>query len=498
MNPKDYLKSPLGFATLVGSGFLWAWLDGLFMGSLFAAKTTGSAMHEEGMILTFSCASMVYALALASRRTFERRLRTKAAVLSAAFLGTIGSFFYIGAGIADNYAILAAGAIATGIFVACMQIEWGLVYCRDGARSAAPLVAGSFACALIVDIPLLFMIPQAQSVFFALAPLVSGACLARIVDKNPPLLANETLEAEKPGQAQRFFRRYLGISTVLLFALVLVMTGFGYLQHYISFSAPAEGVVSGAVIIQTVRGATALLLFVALVIRPSYASGIYRFGFLTMIAGVMSMSFTFGSEWLPASGALIISGYTVFDLFIWVAFSHIARTRSKNAFKTCAAMRLFASLCAAVGCTVAVFLDILAPDLRLATQEATFVGYLIVIATVLLVSNDDIRVLFQSAQIPLPASPPVPEMNFEERIDRWGDDMKMTAREKEIASLLIQGRTQPRIAELLGISENTVGTHVRHIYQKTSVHDKQQFIDLAISSTSPEIHDGGGSLTRSC
>ena len=75
--------------------------------------------------------------------------------------------------------------------------------------------------------------------------------------------------------------------------------------------------------------------------------------------------------------------------------------------------------------------------------------------------------------------------------------MRFTAREKEIAVLLAQGRTQPRIADMLGISENTVGTHVRHIYQKTEVHDRQQFIDLAFSVTSPESHEEKKRLTSS-
>lgn len=75
--------------------------------------------------------------------------------------------------------------------------------------------------------------------------------------------------------------------------------------------------------------------------------------------------------------------------------------------------------------------------------------------------------------------------------------MHFTAREKEIAVLLAQGRTQPRIADMLGISENTVGTHVRHIYQKTEVHDRQQFIGLAFSVTSPESREEKERLTSS-
>ena len=115
----------------------------------------------------------------------------------------------------------------------------------------------------------------------------------------------------------------------------------------------------------------------------------------------------------------------------------------------------------------------------------------------MLISSDESRVLLRNAQPPLPISVPSPEKTIEERLAQWGDEMRFTAREKEIAVLLAQGRTQPRIADMLGISENTVGTHVRHIYQKTEVHDRQQFIDLAFSVTSPESHEEKKRLTSS-
>lgn len=53
----------------------------------------------------------------------------------------------------------------------------------------------------------------------------------------------------------------------------------------------------------------------------------------------------------------------------------------------------------------------------------------------------------------------------------------------------------PLVAEALGISENTVGTHVRHIYQKAEVHDRQQLLDLAILSMSPEAREPHNGIT---
>ncbi len=54
----------------------------------------------------------------------------------------------------------------------------------------------------------------------------------------------------------------------------------------------------------------------------------------------------------------------------------------------------------------------------------------------------------------------------------------LTPREAEVAALLIEGRSLPVIQEKLSISEGTVRTHAKHIYEKTGVHTKQELIDL--------------------
>ena len=50
------------------------------------------------------------------------------------------------------------------------------------------------------------------------------------------------------------------------------------------------------------------------------------------------------------------------------------------------------------------------------------------------------------------------------------DPTILTAREKEILTLITKGYKRHEIANLLNISNNTVGTHIRRIYEKLSVH----------------------------
>lgn len=53
---------------------------------------------------------------------------------------------------------------------------------------------------------------------------------------------------------------------------------------------------------------------------------------------------------------------------------------------------------------------------------------------------------------------------------------EMTAREKEIATLLSQGLSNKQIAQKLYISEGTVKNYISTIYDKTGIHDRSKLI----------------------
>ena len=54
----------------------------------------------------------------------------------------------------------------------------------------------------------------------------------------------------------------------------------------------------------------------------------------------------------------------------------------------------------------------------------------------------------------------------------------LTKREKEVIALLLQGRSMGYIAEKTFVSENTIKSHVQHVYRKCGVHSKQELIDM--------------------
>ncbi|MDR1184393.1 MAG: LuxR C-terminal-related transcriptional regulator, partial [Coriobacteriales bacterium] len=54
---------------------------------------------------------------------------------------------------------------------------------------------------------------------------------------------------------------------------------------------------------------------------------------------------------------------------------------------------------------------------------------------------------------------------------------RLTAREEEILTYLLRGKSVPAIARESFLSQNTIKTHVSHIYQKLAVHSRDELID---------------------
>jgi DNA-binding CsgD family transcriptional regulator len=52
----------------------------------------------------------------------------------------------------------------------------------------------------------------------------------------------------------------------------------------------------------------------------------------------------------------------------------------------------------------------------------------------------------------------------------------LTEREKEVLALIIEGKSNPQIAEKLFISPDTAKAHIEHIFEKFNVHSKVELV----------------------
>jgi DNA-binding NarL/FixJ family response regulator len=74
---------------------------------------------------------------------------------------------------------------------------------------------------------------------------------------------------------------------------------------------------------------------------------------------------------------------------------------------------------------------------------------------------------------------------------------KLTPREADVLSLLVDGLSQSEIAEKLFISPKTVGKHIEHILAKLGVHNRAQAVALAVRDRLLETSRGEPDFTAS-
>ena len=59
----------------------------------------------------------------------------------------------------------------------------------------------------------------------------------------------------------------------------------------------------------------------------------------------------------------------------------------------------------------------------------------------------------------------------------------LTRRQGEVMALLIQGKTYKAIGGVLGVSENTVRSHVKKLYDKAGVTSRMELLHLFLTSS---------------
>ena len=62
----------------------------------------------------------------------------------------------------------------------------------------------------------------------------------------------------------------------------------------------------------------------------------------------------------------------------------------------------------------------------------------------------------------------------------------LTGREQEVLQLILSGKTNKAIGAELGISENTVKTHVKNIYSKYNVSSRAEIISTLLKKQTPD------------
>lgn len=198
--------------------------------------------------------------------------------------------------------------------------------------------------------------------------------------------------------------------------------------------------------------------------------GAYRLALVVMLAGFLAIPVLSGAT-LPGE-AVVLAGYLAMEAVFVSLFMVMGSLSGANAGLAFARGFLFLFLGQALGICVASWLQWVSIDPAMGYGVGAVAGVVALCAYLFLFTDRDLRTL--SVVVSRKDS-------LDRRVERMIAAFGLSKRESEILPYVLRGRTGERIAGELFISKNTVDTHIRRIYSKCDVHNRQELIDLSES-----------------
>ena len=176
------------------------------------------------------------------------------------------------------------------------------------------------------------------------------------------------------------------------------------------------------------------------------------------------------------STILSASAFSLISAVACIEIASLARALAANASRCAAAILLICCCCAALGMTL---INVVGTGGRMLCFLLEAVFFTAVVISYALMTRPG------SSLPAVPGANETAEMRAEtdlaQRCGSLAQQKGLSPRETDVLLLLARGYGSTHIANELGISENTVRTHVRHIYEKLGVGGREALIALVDS-----------------
>ena len=484
----------------IGFGLSVCWLWTVFLnGPLLVAVAAKYSEDVELIFLTFllfhSLSFLLTALWLSRVPSLakNRVLLVSASLLMAS--GTLAVGFTPGEPFfLYRWPVVLCAAALAGLGSAPIVAAWGERFSEQPLKE----VGLSYACGIVVSTALFFngnLLNITPGILLAAAyPLLSLA-LYSFVTHPASHTTSETLG----------FRCPLPVKLIVLLFLFYLTSGFMHKIIYAVENLPLQetywltNIIYCAVCL--LAGASIYYLHPAIDLRLLYRPALPLLG-----AGFVLFPFL-GDLYELLPFALLQSGFALFDVYTWLLFIYLGSLCQASGYMVSWGMFFLtlATFCgelisnglvAIVSLTLrqidalALFAALLMflTTLIFQDERETFAGWktypsrhtlppsLVASqseATELAATMPDIATIFIT-----PPPSPAEENTIDSSEQRFCIQNGLTARECEVALLLLKGRNNPIIRETLNISDNTLKSHLRNIYRKLAAANRQEVFSL--------------------
>lgn len=458
----------IGFGLTVG----WLWL--FFLGGpVLAALVQPWPRIGEICFQLFLLVTALSYLAVGRRIGPASLLAKKRLLLGAALLMSLSTglagFLLARAGAGSPltlaiYPLAAAGGLGSAVFM----LAWQETFTALSIKEACLSFAGGIALASLLLFAGKLLAASLGAIATVLLPLPALYLLRKHPAAAPPS-PSPPPAAQPDGPLRRPYPTKLILLIVLFYAAggsMYKLAGLKYAYadlfwlsnlSYLAVVAVAAGILHFAPDLD--------LRLLYRPVLPLLAAGFVLFPFL---AGARSF----------VSFLLLQAGFALFDMYTWLLIVYIARGSSRPV--PVMGLGMFWITISICGGNLA-FSAIapLIPVQRRPDSLAVLAGLVALLASLVF---QDKKETFAGWAMGAPAvrmgDDPKAGRDRPSECGRVVAGRQLTPREAEILALLLKGRNNPFISERLNISPNTLKFHLRNIYQKFAVGDRQELLDL--------------------
>ena len=271
---------------------------------------------------------------------------------------------------------------------------------------------------------------------------------------------------------------FLPLNHQLFACLLIFQLGYGFAIGFGEIDDTPVATVAAIVPL------AALCLYPAARRRTPRIDTLFTLAFLLAVAGYLFVPFSQGAS-MPVASDLLEAASLCFSLVYWLCLASIAKRNPTGSLTLFAWGGCILSVGAVSGAALGrVAYGLLVQSPSAATVVCNVVALALVAYALLALK----KFSFDATVAGVEAAESVPakaEDNGENPLRPQADVLPtlaaahdLTPRETEVFELLAAGRNGVYIQQALGVSYNTVKTHVAHIYAKLGVHTHQELLDF--------------------
>lgn len=466
---------------LLISSFFWSWFDVVPLSpALFSAANY--SINVVPLIVSLGTSAALLAVFAASCTLRTLVLNPKAFAVCSLVCGSFGSVL-IWMGASGSVPFLVAGGILIGMYQSIGAVLAGSVATCQGPTNALIHLATALPLNVVAILLVMFLQPLASVVFAVMLPLLSALSYAVYLVRGQNKITIQSVTTTKGKRAGKT-RRILGCDPYFLLMVVFISASFGFVNYQSLFSGVAQGDFLEYVSIG-LRAVISLSVLAGYLFYSWQPYSILRAALLLMSLGLLASGtisvLGISSTFLP--NCMFLMGYACFDLLIWALIIMLGYQSGTS---------LLLLIC--VVYAVDQFGILVGTAVGLVTGGSSLTVSFIVLGSVLLLltlgfssGKNAVKEMLNKYEIGFASTEQGALENegiiassggYQNRISEMAAQFFLTSREMDVLSLLIAGRNGPYISEHLFVSENTVKSHIRHIYTKLNVHNRQELLDL--------------------